>query len=86
MTTTPAGTPSPTTTVTVCPFTVRVVVPGPVVSTRRAASSSAIAPVPLAAARVAFTGALNVTTTVSFASSSASPAIRLVRRRSVVPG
>ena len=67
----------------------RVVVPGPPVSTRRSASSSsAIVPVPVAApaARVAFTGALRVTTTVSCRSSAASPMTETSIVRVVVPG
>ena len=69
-----------------CPFTVRVVVPDPVVSTRRSASSLVTVPVPAAAARVAFTGALNVTTMVSSASSSTSPATVTAMVWLVVPG
>ena len=75
-TTTPAGTPAPSTTVTVRPFTVRVVVPAPLVTTRSAASSSStMVPVPTAApeARVAFTGLCSRTATVSSASIAASP-------------
>ena len=51
-----------------------------------APSSSFTVPVPVAAAdRVAFTGALNVTTTVSFCSSVASPVTETSIVRVVVP-
>ena len=60
---------------------------GDVIDTIGTASSSAIVPVPLAAplASLAFVGLLNVTTTVSSGSSSASPVTKTPSVRLVVP-